>query len=97
LFVRESLPLLRRWNVDVVAYGRSQHDENSYFLVRAFPSADDRTRSEEAFYASPEWRNGPRAAVLADIESYTTLVIEVDAATLRGLREGLDSKQRASR
>jgi hypothetical protein len=36
LFVDEALPLLKRWNVDVVAYGPSLHDRDSYFLMRAF-------------------------------------------------------------
>jgi ketosteroid isomerase-like protein len=86
LFVRESLPLLRRWNVDVVGYGPSLHDQDSYFLMRSFSSSDDRDRTEQAFYDSPEWRNGPRAAVLAMIEGYTTIVIRADDETLEGLR-----------
>jgi hypothetical protein len=87
LFVRESLPLLRRWNVDVVAYGASLHDKDSYFLMRAFSGPDERDRIEQAFYDSPEWRNGPRTAVLAAIESYTTTVIHADDRTIRGLRK----------
>lgn len=86
LFVREALPLLRRWSVDVVAYGPSLHDRDSYFLMRAFPSLEEHGRREDAFYGSAEWRDGPRAAVLAAIDSYTTIVIHVDDATLGGLR-----------
>ena len=86
LFVRESLPLLRRWNVDVVAYGPSLHDNDSYFLMRAFSSLEERDRVEDAFYGSPQWRDGPRAAVLAAIDAYTTIIITVDDETLRGLR-----------
>src|SRR5262249_36324438 len=86
LFVREALPLLQRWKVDVVAYGPSLHDDNSYFLMRAYSSIENRQRSEDAFYGSDEWRLGPREAILADIESYTTIVIRVNEATLRGLR-----------
>jgi ketosteroid isomerase-like protein len=86
LFLREALPMLQRWNVDVVAYGPSLHDRDSYYLMRAFPSVDDRQRSEDAFYGSDEWWKGPREAILADIDSYTTIVIRVDDTTLRGLR-----------
>lgn len=86
LFVREALPLLQRWKVDVVAYGPSLHDDNSYFLMRAYSSIDNRQKSEDAFYESDEWWLGPREAILANIESYTTIVIRVDEATLRGLR-----------
>jgi ketosteroid isomerase-like protein len=85
-FVTEALPLLQRWNVDVVAYGPSLHDADSYYLIRAFPGVEERQRSEDAFYASEEWRNGPREATLADIQSYATAVVRVDDATLRGLR-----------
>jgi hypothetical protein len=88
-FERDALPMLHRWNVDVVSYGASRHDADSYFLMRAFPSVEDRQRSEDAFYGSDEWRKGIRDAVLADIESYTTIVIPVDEATLRGLRQTL--------
>ena len=78
--------MLRRWKVDVVAYGPSLHDSDSYYLMRAFPSVPDRQRSEDAFYSSDEWRNGPREATLADIVSYTTIVIGLDGTTIRGLR-----------
>jgi hypothetical protein len=85
-FEREALPMLKRWKVDVVAYGPSLHDESSYYLMRAYPSLEERQRSEDAFYDSDEWKKGPREAVLADIESYTTVVLTLDAATIRGLR-----------
>lgn len=88
-FVREALPMLQRWRVDVVAYGPSLHDADSYYLMRAFPSVDERQRVEDAFYGSDEWRKGLRDAVLADIVSYTTVVVRVDASTLRALREAL--------
>jgi len=86
LFEREALPMLERWKVDVVAYGPSLHDRDSYYLMRSFPSVEDRQRTEDAFYGSDEWRQGPREAVLAAIESYTTVVVRLDEATLRGLR-----------
>ncbi len=86
LFIHQSLPLLRRWQVDVVDFGRSLHDPDAYYLVRAFNSLDEREQSEEAFYGSEEWRKGPRDAVLALIDSYTTVVIEMNEAALQGLR-----------
>jgi ketosteroid isomerase-like protein len=86
LFTREALPLLAQAGTDVVAYGPSLHDGDSYFLMRAFTSLDSREREEDAFYGSAEWHNGPRAAVLAAIDRYTTIVITVDRATLASLR-----------
>jgi hypothetical protein len=86
LMTEESLPLLQAWKIDAVAWGASLHDSDTYYLMRAFPSLEGREHSEDDFYGSPQWREGPREAVLALIESYTTVVIEVDDATLSGLR-----------
>ena len=86
MFLTDALPMLRRWKIDVVGYGPSLHDQASYYLMRAFPGVAERERSEDAFYGSEEWRQGPREAILACIESYTTIVIRLDEETLRGLR-----------
>ena len=80
--------MLKRWNVDVVAYGPSLHDENSYYLMRRYDSLTHREESENAFYSSDEWRQGPREAILACIENYTEIVIELDEITLQGLKTG---------
>ena len=69
------------------SYGPSLHDANSYFLIRSFDSIEARQRSEDAFYGSDEWIKGPRQAILACIESYTTVVLPLDRATLDGLRK----------
>ena len=85
-FLKQALPMLGRWRVDVVAFGPSLHDDDSWFLMRGFPSVAERQTSEDAFYGSEEWIKGPRAAILADIVSYTTIIIRPDAATIVGLR-----------
>ena len=85
-FERESLPLLRKWKIDVVAYGRSLHDGDAYLLIRAFPTLADRDAKEQSFYDSNEWRSGPRDAVLAAIETYSTAVVTVDRITLDAIR-----------
>jgi len=87
LFLKEALPMLHRWKVDVVAYGASLHDQDSYFLMRAFEGVEQRQQAEDAFYGSEEWIKGPRERVLADIDSYTTIVVHLDEATLQGLRK----------
>jgi hypothetical protein len=87
LFLEQALPMLQRWKVDVVAYGPSLHDKDSYYLMRAFPSIEERQKSEDAFYGSEEWKQGPREAILAAIDSYTTVVINADAALLASLRK----------
>lgn len=85
-FLKEALPMLKRWKVEVVSYGPSRHDQDSWFLMRAFESVEQRQKDEDAFYGSDEWKQGPRERILADIVSYTTVVIPVDDRTLQGLR-----------
>jgi hypothetical protein len=33
LYIQEALPLLQRWNFDVVLHGPSLHDENTYYVI----------------------------------------------------------------
>jgi len=82
----EAVPMLRRWDVDVVAHGPSPHDETTYFLIRAYADLADRQRSQDAFYGSDEWRDGPREQVLALIESYTSVVLALDDGAVQSLR-----------
>jgi hypothetical protein len=86
LVVEQSLPMLRRWQVDVVAFGPSLHDDDSYFLIRAYTSLEDRERSQEAFYGSDEWRRGPRQAIVDCIENDASVVLEMDIDTIDRLR-----------
>lgn len=86
LFLEAAFPLLKRWNIDVVSYGPSLHDENSYYLMRRYDNLAHREESENAFYGSEEWRQGPREAILACIETYTEIVLALDEATLQRLR-----------
>lgn len=86
LFLEEAFHMLKRWNVDVVSYGPSLHDENSYYLMRRFDSLAHREESENAFYRSDEWRQGPREAIISLIENYAEVVLELDDATVQGMR-----------
>jgi hypothetical protein len=85
--VRESAgPLLSEFGLDVVRHGPSLADDNHYVLVRAFESVEDRERQEAAFYGSDAWRDGPRAAVLALIENYHEVVLDLPAEAVAALR-----------
>jgi hypothetical protein len=84
---QESLPLMRRAKIDVVAYGPSMDDADGYYLVRAFASVDDLRGCEEAFYASVAWRNGPRQAVLDCIEHYASVAIALEDEAVERLRQ----------
>ncbi len=89
LMLEQALPMLKRWNVDVVAFGPSPHDDTSYYLIRAYQNLEDRQQSQDAFYGSDEWRQGPREPILACIQDFTSIVLPVDESTLKGLRQSL--------
>ena len=75
--VREgALPMLERYEIDVVAYGPSLDDDDSYCLIRSFPSADRRREQLDAFYGSDEWRRQYDDTVMALIESYHVVLVE---------------------
>jgi hypothetical protein len=86
LYINEALPRLQRWKFDVVAHGPSLHDENTYYVIRSYESLAARDRMEDSYYASDDWRKGPREAMLALIESYVDAVFESDDVTIQGLR-----------
>jgi hypothetical protein len=54
LYIEQALPLLKRWNLDVVAHGPSLHDENSYYVIRRYNSLAQREEMEDAYYASDD-------------------------------------------
>jgi hypothetical protein len=87
LFVKQSLPLLERWEIDVVAYGPSLHDSDAYYLMRSYPDLRGMQQAEAAFYGSDDWRQGPRETLISLIESYSSIVIEADEALLQQLRK----------
>jgi hypothetical protein len=78
VYVTESVPLLKKWNFDVVAYGPSLHDANSYYVIRRFKSLDDREKSEEAFYSSDDWRQGPRDSIMGLVEHFAYAVVSAE-------------------
>jgi hypothetical protein len=81
-----SYPMMKRWGVDVIAFGPSLHDDDSYYLIRAYESLDDRRGSQDAFYSSPDWRQGPRESIISLIESDTSIVIEMDESVVDSIR-----------
>ena len=82
LYLTKSLPLQKKWKIEVLAHGPSLHDENSYYAIRSFKSLEHRQKTEDAFYSSDDWQKGPRTAMLDMIENYTTIVIS--AETFKG-------------
>ena len=82
----QSVPLLRKWGTDVVAYGISAHEENAYFLIRAYKDHADLKQSQDQFYASQAWRSGPREEIVAKIENSLSTLVWLSAAGVDDLR-----------
>ncbi len=87
LVAQQSLPLMQAAGMDVLAFGPSLLDEDSYVLIRAFADLADLQASQEAFYASPAWRTGPRQAIIALIESDSNAVLEMGDLAVQALRQ----------
>ena len=83
-FVEDVLPMLQRWEVDVVAFGPSLDDDDAYYLMRAYRSVDERQQSQDAFYGSDEWRNGPREAIVSKIETLISVVVPAELISRAG-------------
>ena len=78
VYVNQSVPLLKKWNFNLVAYGPSLHDANSYYVIRRFKNLKDREKSEDAFYSSDDWRQGPRDAIMGLVDHFAYAVISAE-------------------
>jgi NIPSNAP protein len=82
----EAVPLLRKYGVEVLAYGASLVDEDEHeeaFLIRRFPSLAARDEQEGAFYGSDDWKSGPREAIVSRIQNVHTVVLPSEVLTAR--------------
>lgn len=76
VFTEQSLPMMKRWKVNVVDYGFSLVDKDSFHLIRSYESLAQRKESQEAFYGSDEWINGPEKVIMSCIDTYNTSVVD---------------------
>ena len=83
-----SLPMLAAVSMEVVAYGCSVSEPDGYYLVRAFDSPEHLTESQDAFYSSSAWLDGPREAVVSLILSHESATMWLSADAVAALREG---------
>jgi hypothetical protein len=74
VFIEQSLPMMKRWNINVVDYGFSLVDEESFYLIRNYENIEQRKDSQKAFYESEEWINGPEKEIMNCIDHYNTIV-----------------------
>ena len=79
--------MLKARGMDVVAYGRSDHEEETYFLVRAYESRAALEKEQAAFYGSSEWRAGPRSELVDRIETYMNTLIWASEEAVNSMRD----------
>ncbi|SRR5258706_7224352 len=84
LYKESALPLLKRWNVDVICFGPSLHEEDTYLVVRRYKDLADRQQSQDAYYGSDEWKLGPREQIMSLIQNYSTVVIPANDYLIDG-------------
>jgi len=84
--VRVALPLVRASGMDVVAFGRSDHEEESFFLIRAFDSREQLVAQQDAFYGSDVWRQGPREELVGCLDTYLNTLLWLPEDAVEALR-----------
>ncbi|WP_085118683.1 NIPSNAP family protein [Serratia proteamaculans] len=81
-----SVPLHRRHGIDVVSFGNSLHDPDCYYLIRAFDSPESMASILDTFYASADWRSGPRENIIRSIDNSLKTVMSLLPESVDGLR-----------
>lgn len=76
VFIEQSLPMLKRWKINVIDFGFSLVDKSSFYLIRRYESLEQRKESQDAFYSSDEWVKGPEKLIMDCIETYNTSVVD---------------------
>lgn len=76
VFTEQSLPMMKRWNVNVLDYGFSLIDKDSFYLIRNYENIEQRKESQDAFYGSDEWINGPEKQIMDCIGTYNTSIVD---------------------
>jgi hypothetical protein len=78
----ETVPLARSFGHLVVDFGPSIEDSDVYFLVRSFPTRDERKVALERLYGSAEWSDRYDARVSQMLVSYETVVVAASEAVV---------------
>lgn len=82
-----AVPMLRAKGMDVVAYGRSDHEEETYFLIRSYQNREALEREQAAFYGSDDWRLGPRRELVDRIQTYVNTLLWLSDSAVASMRE----------
>jgi len=77
---------VKHHEINIMPSGNSLHDPDCYYLIRAFDSAESMAMVLDSFYASADWRNGPRQDIIGSIETSIKTVISLPPESMEGLR-----------
>jgi len=88
-FTDQLLALHDRHGIEVISWGLSLHDSDSFYVIRAHPSVEARKETLDALFGSDEWLMNQEEDVLGMIESYNTCVVEASELLIEALRTGL--------
>ncbi|WP_261168811.1 NIPSNAP family protein [Serratia ficaria] len=77
----QSVPLHQKSGVNILRFGNSLHDPDSYYLVRSFLNSSEMESQLAQFYADACWREGPRGAIINMISESHRIVILGDSLT----------------
>lgn len=83
---RNALTLVSASGTDVVAFGRSDHEHESFFLIRAYDDHAHLTAQQDAFYSSAAWRHGPRQPLVDCLEDYLNTLVWLSEESVEDLR-----------
>ncbi|QWP75405.1 NIPSNAP family protein [Lysobacter sp. K5869] len=81
-----ALPMVRASGMDVVAFGRSDHEHESFHLIRAYADRDELTAQQDAFYGSDAWKLGPRQALIDCLDDYLNTLLWLTPDSIEDLR-----------
>jgi hypothetical protein len=83
------LPMFKRHGIEVVYFGPSLADEDSFCLLRTYPSIEERQTRLDAFYGSAEWMIEHEEDWLEMAETMTTCVLAADEQLIEAMKTGL--------
>lgn len=83
---QSALPLVRESGMDVVAFGRSNHEHESYYLIRAYHDHAHLEAQQDSFYSSEAWRNGQRESLIACLDDYLNTLVWLSESSVEDLR-----------
>lgn len=85
LFRTGALPMLSRHGITVVDAGPSALDDTGYYVIRGFPSVEERARALAGYYGSEEWLTNYEETIMSMIDSYHTVVLPAESPLPRAL------------